>query len=51
MWEKEGTDGFVPWQHFFHQSDHKRHTATIGLPSPHTEETVEEIVDEVLTEW
>ena len=40
--------------HFFTRSDHKRHTATIAvrrLPSPHTAERVEEIVDSVLTEW
>ena len=40
--------------HFFTRSDHKRHTATIAvrrLPSPHTAERVEEIVDNVLTEW
>ena len=40
--------------HFFTRSDHKRHTATIAvrrLSSPHTAERVEEIVDNVLTEW
>ena len=40
--------------HFFTRSDHKRHTATIAvrrLPSPHTAERVERVVDEVLTEW
>jgi hypothetical protein len=39
--------------HFFTRSDHKRHTATIAvrrLPSLHTAERVERVVDEVLTE-
>ena len=40
--------------HFFTRSDHKRRNATIAvrrLPSPHTAERVEEIVEEVMGEW
>ena len=53
---KEGTDNIVPWYYspLFHQrGPHEAYcnNALRRLPSPHTEDKVEEIVDKVATEW
>lgn len=52
IWSKKGmTASYLGvTAHFFSRSDHRRRNATIAvrrLPSPHTVERVEELVEEV----